>query len=48
MTITADKDGLNLREGFGYAMQFVDVNEETAGRLEEALGQMQHRAPYDE
>jgi len=39
---------LYRRPGFGYAMQFVDMNEETAGRLEDALEQLQDRAPYDE
>ena len=46
--ITAKAVTLYLRPGFGYAMQFVDMNEETAGRLEEALGQLQDREPYDE
>jgi hypothetical protein len=51
MTLTACKAATRhqyLRPGFGYAMQFVDMNEETAGRLEEALEQLQDRAPYDE
>lgn len=39
---------LYRRPGFGYAMQFVDMNEETAGQLADALGQLQDRAPYDE
>jgi hypothetical protein len=46
--ITVKAVTLYLRPGFGYAMQFVDMNEETAGRLEEALGQLQDREPYDE
>ena len=43
--ITVKAVTLYLRPGFGYAMQFVDMNEEMAGRLEEALGQLQYRGP---
>ena len=46
--ITVKAVTLYLRPGFGYAMQFVEMTEETAARLEEALGQLQDRAPDDE
>jgi len=46
--ITVKAVTLYLRPEFGYAMQFVDMNQETASRLEEALGQLQDRAPYEE
>lgn len=46
--ITVKAVTLYRRPGFGYAMQFVDVSDETASRLEEALEQLQERAPYDE
>jgi hypothetical protein len=46
--ITVKAVSLYRRPGFGYAMQFLDMNEEAAGRLEEALEQLQGRAPYDE
>jgi len=46
--ITVKALTLYRRPGFGYAMQFSDMNEETAGRLEDALEQLHDRAPYDE
>jgi hypothetical protein len=46
--ITVKAMTLYRRAGFGFAVQFVDVNQETASRLEEALEQLQERAPYDE
>jgi hypothetical protein len=46
--ITVKAVTLYRRPGFGFAMQFVDMSEETASRLEEALEQLQDRAPYDE
>jgi len=46
--ITLKAVTLYRRPGFGFAMQFVDMSEETASRLEEALDQLQERAPYDE
>jgi len=46
--ITVKAMTLYRRPGFGFAVQFVDVNEETASRLEEALEHLQQRAPYDE
>jgi len=46
--ITVKAMTLYRRAGFGFAVQFVDVNEETASRLEDALEQLQERAPYDE
>ena len=32
----------------GFAVQFLDLNDETVGRLAQALDQLQERAPYDE
>jgi|ERR1043166_8572049 hypothetical protein len=32
----------------GFAVQFVDVDDETLGRLEDALDRLQERAPYDQ
>ena len=39
---------LHRRNGFGFAVRFVDMDEETASRLDEALEQLQSREPYDE
>jgi PilZ domain len=39
---------LHRRSGFGFAVRFVDMNEETLSRLDEALEQLQKREPYDE
>ena len=46
--ITVKAVTLYRRPGFGFAMRFVDMSEESAARLEEALEQLQERAPYDE
>lgn len=46
--ITVKAVTLYRRPGFGYAMQFVDMSDETASRLEEALEHLLERAPYDE
>lgn len=46
--ITVKAVTLYRRPGFGFAMQFVDMSDETASRLREALGQLQEREPYDE
>ena len=46
--ITVKAVTLYRRLGFGYAMQFVDMSDEAASRLEGALEQLQDRAPYDE
>jgi PilZ domain len=46
--ITVKAVALYRRPEFGYAMRFVDMSEATASRLEEALEQLQDRAPYDE
>ena len=39
---------LHRRSGFGFAVRFVDMDDETASRLDEALDQLQKREPYDE
>lgn len=39
---------LHRRSGFGFAVRFVDVDDETASRLDEVLEQLQNREPYDE
>ena len=39
---------LHLRSGFGFAVRFVDMDEETASCLDEALEQLQKREPWDE
>jgi hypothetical protein len=46
--ITVKAVTLYRRPGFGFAMQFVDMSDEAASRLEDALEQLQDRAPYDE
>ena len=46
--ITVKAVTLYRRPEFGFAMQFVEMSDETASRLEEALGQLQEREPYDE
>jgi hypothetical protein len=46
--ITVKAETLYRRAGFGFAVRFIDMNEETANRLEQALEQLQGRAPYDE
>jgi hypothetical protein len=39
---------LHRRSGFGFAVRFVDMSEETASRLEQALDKLQTREGYDE
>jgi hypothetical protein len=39
---------LYRRTGFGFAVRFVEMNEETASRLDQALGHFQDRDAYDE
>ena len=38
---------LYLRPG-GFAVKFLEMSDETACRLEEALDQLQERVPYDQ
>jgi hypothetical protein len=45
--ITLKAVTLYARAG-GFAVQFVEMNEETVGPLDRALDQLQERAPYDE
>jgi PilZ domain len=45
--ITVKAETLYRRPGFGYAVRFVDMNEETISRLEQALEQLQERAAHD-
>jgi hypothetical protein len=40
-TITLKAETLYLRSGFGFAVRFVDVDDETAGLLERALQALQ-------
>ena len=46
--ITLKAETLYRRAGFGFAVRFVEMNEETTSRLEQAIEQLQERAPYDE
>lgn len=45
--ITVKAVSLYARSG-GFAVKFLEMSEETAERLEEALEQLQERAPYDQ
>ena len=45
--ITVKAVTLYARAG-GFAVQFVSLNDETVGRLELAIDQLQERAPHDE
>jgi PilZ domain len=44
--ITVKAVTLYARAG-GFAVQFLEMSDETVGRLEQALDQLQERAPYD-
>ncbi len=39
---------LHRRSGFGFAVRFVDMSEETASVLEEALENLQNQDQYDD
>ena len=45
--ITVKAVSLYARSG-GFAVRFLEMSEEAASRLEEALDQLQERAPYDQ
>jgi PilZ domain-containing protein len=46
--IRVKAETLYRRTGFGFAVRFVEMNEETANLLDQALSQLQDRAAYDE
>jgi PilZ domain-containing protein len=46
--ITLKVETLSQRSEFGFAVRFVDLNEETASRLDQALQQLRERALQDE
>jgi hypothetical protein len=46
--ITLKAETLSQRSRLGFAVRFVDLNEETASRLDQALQQLREQAPQDE
>ena len=46
--ITLKAETLYRRSGFGFAVRFVDMNEETVSRLDQALDQLRDRESYDD